>query len=104
MAGLCLSRRMNQSVMIGDSIKIKIIGINNGVVRLHFDAPTDISIHREEVFERIKQDGETRNRNRPEVGIGDTIDLRVPNRGDGSTQESTGEETNITEEKDGNTG
>lgn len=50
---LVLSRRINERLMIGDEVSIKIISIIGGQVRLGIDAPRDISIHRQEVYDRI---------------------------------------------------
>jgi carbon storage regulator len=56
---LVLSRKKNESIIIGSGekeIKIKIIEINGNSIRLGFEAPNDISIHREEVYHAIKKD------------------------------------------------
>lgn len=56
---LVLSRKKNESIIIGDgqkTIKVKIIEINGNSIRLGFEAPSDISIHREEIYEAIKKD------------------------------------------------
>lgn len=53
---LVLSRGVEEEIIIGDNIKIKVLGINNGKVSLGFDAPKDVQIHRKEIYQRI-QDG-----------------------------------------------
>ena len=50
---LILSRRINESIIIGDNIEIKIIESGNRVVKLGIEAPKDVSVHRKEVFEAI---------------------------------------------------
>jgi carbon storage regulator len=51
---LILSRRINESIIVGDNIEIKIIDAGNRVVKLGIEAPKDVSVHRKEVFEAIK--------------------------------------------------
>ncbi|MDR2884864.1 MAG: carbon storage regulator CsrA [Deferribacteraceae bacterium] len=53
---LILSRKMNESIMVGEHIEIKIIDVNNRVVKLGIDAPKDVSVHRKEIFEAIKDE------------------------------------------------
>lgn len=51
---LVLSRRLEETLIIGDDIKIKILGITGNQVRIGIEAPKEISVHREEVYLRIK--------------------------------------------------
>lgn len=54
---LVLSRGKNESIIIGDNIKITIIEVRpDGTVRLGIDAPRDVEIHREEVFKAIQEE------------------------------------------------
>ena len=53
---LVLSRRAEESMFIGDDIKITVLDIRGGQVRIGITAPQDIKIHREEVYERINQE------------------------------------------------
>jgi carbon storage regulator len=50
---LILTRRLNESLMIGDEVKITVLGVKGSQVRLGIEAPRDVSVHREEIFERI---------------------------------------------------
>jgi carbon storage regulator len=50
---LCLSRRIDESLKIGDEITITVLGINGNQVRIGISAPRTIAVHREEVKERI---------------------------------------------------
>lgn len=52
---LVLSRDVEEEIIIGDNIKIKVLGINNGKVSLGFDAPKDVQIHRKEIYQRIQE-------------------------------------------------
>lgn len=51
---LVLSRRANETLIIGDDIKITILGISGNQVRIGISAPKEISVHREEVYLRIQ--------------------------------------------------
>lgn len=53
---LILTRRENESIIIGDDIEICVLGINGTSVRLGIKAPRDISVHREEVYEKIRNE------------------------------------------------
>ena len=55
---LVLSRKPNESIVIRDDIVITIIEIRGDKVRLGFDAPKDVPIHRQEVYEAIKRENE----------------------------------------------
>lgn len=51
---LVLSRRLEETLIIGDDIKIKVLGISGNQIRIGIDAPKEVSVHREEVYLRIK--------------------------------------------------
>jgi carbon storage regulator len=51
---LVLSRRLDETLIIGDDIKIKVLGISGNQIRIGIEAPKEISVHREEVYLRIK--------------------------------------------------
>ncbi|MFL2701405.1 MAG: carbon storage regulator CsrA [Gammaproteobacteria bacterium] len=53
---LVLSRKAEESMFIGDDIKITVLDIRGGQVRIGITAPQDIKIHREEVYDRINQE------------------------------------------------
>lgn len=55
---LVLSRRLGETLMIGDDIKITVLGISGNQVRLGIAAPKSVDVHREEVYQRIKQERE----------------------------------------------
>lgn len=53
---LVLTRRLGESINIGENIKITVVDIDGKQVKIGIDAPRDISVFREEVYERIKQE------------------------------------------------
>lgn len=50
---LILTRKLNEAIVIGDDITITVLSVKGGKVRLGIDAPEDVSVHREEIFQRI---------------------------------------------------
>ncbi|MGH8593781.1 MAG: carbon storage regulator CsrA [Gammaproteobacteria bacterium] len=53
---LILTRRVGESVMIGDDVNITVLGIKGNQVRLGVNAPKEIPVHREEIYQRIQQE------------------------------------------------
>jgi len=53
---LVLTRKKDESIVIGDNIEIKIVGIEEGKVRLGISAPKDVEIHRKEVYVDIQEE------------------------------------------------
>ena len=53
---LVLSRRLGETLIIGDDVKITVLGISGNQVRLGIAAPKDVSVHREEVYRRIQDE------------------------------------------------
>ena len=50
---LILTRRAGESLIIGDDVVINVLGIKGNQVRIGIDAPKDVSVHREEIYDRI---------------------------------------------------
>jgi carbon storage regulator len=59
---LVLTRRIGEAIRIGPHILVTILGVKGSNVRLGIEAPKDVAVHREEVFERIKHERTTANR------------------------------------------
>lgn len=55
---LILTRRISESIIIGDDVKITVLGVKGNQVRLGIDAPKDVSVHREEIYDRIRTEGD----------------------------------------------
>ncbi len=51
---LILTRRISESLMIGDNVKITVLGVKGNQVRIGIEAPKDVPVHREEIFRRIQ--------------------------------------------------
>lgn len=53
---LILTRRVGETLIIGDDVAITVLGVKGNQVRIGINAPKDVSIHREEIYNRIHQD------------------------------------------------
>lgn len=51
---LILTRRISESLMIGDQVKVTVLGVKGNQVRIGIEAPKDVPVHREEIFRRIQ--------------------------------------------------
>lgn len=52
---LILTRRVGETLVIGDNVKVEILRVKGHQVRIGVDAPKDISVHREEIYKRIQK-------------------------------------------------
>ncbi|EST55408.1 carbon storage regulator [Brevibacillus panacihumi W25] len=53
---LVLSRKMGESIMIGDQIEVKVVAVDGDTIRLGINAPREISVHRKEIYIGIKEE------------------------------------------------
>jgi len=53
---LILTRRVGETLMIGDDVTVTVLGVKGNQVRIGVNAPKHVSVHREEIYERIKKE------------------------------------------------
>ena len=56
---LILTRRVGESLMVGEEITVTVLGVKGNQVRIGVNAPRDVAVHREEIYNRIHDDAET---------------------------------------------
>jgi carbon storage regulator len=56
---LILTRRVGETVMIGDNVTVTVLGVKGNQVRIGVNAPKEVAVHREEIYERIKREAQT---------------------------------------------
>lgn len=64
---LILTRRVGETLMIGDDITVTILGVKGNQVRVGVNAPRNVAVHREEIYERIREE-EQPDEVRPQTG------------------------------------
>lgn len=72
---LILTRRVGETLMIGDEVTVTVLGVKGNQVRIGVNAPRDVAVHREEIYERIK-------REQAGQGGGSEIDSDIENESD----------------------
>ncbi len=69
---LILTRRVGETVMIGNDVTVTVLGVKGNQVRIGINAPKNVAVHREEIYERIKREqqgdgGEDRSERQPDT-------------------------------------
>jgi carbon storage regulator len=63
---LILTRRIGETVVIGDDVTVTVLGVKGSQARLGVNAPKEVAVHREEIYERIKREQVTGEVSRPQ--------------------------------------
>lgn len=53
---LILTRRVGETLMVGDEVTVTVLGVKGNQVRIGVNAPKDVAVHREEIYQRIQQE------------------------------------------------
>ncbi len=64
---LILTRRVGETLMMGDGVSVIVLGVKGNQVRIGIDVPREVAVYREEIYERIKADKE-------QDQLGDTVE------------------------------
>jgi carbon storage regulator len=67
---LILTRRIGETLVIGDEVNVTVLGIKGNQIRIGVDAPREVTVHREEIYQRIKQEAGQESNGPPENGCG----------------------------------
>lgn len=55
---LILTRRVGETLMVGDEVTVTVLGVKGNQVRIGVNAPKDVSVHREEIYDRIQKEND----------------------------------------------
>ena len=63
---LILTRRVGETVMIGNDVTVTVLGVKGNQVRVGINAPKNVAVHREEIYERIKREQQGESQGEPQ--------------------------------------
>lgn len=63
---LVLTRKLGENIRIGDSVKITVLEVRSGQVKLGIEAPPEVKVHREEIYARIQEENRRAQRWKPD--------------------------------------
>jgi carbon storage regulator len=56
---LILTRRVGETLMVGDNVTVTVLGVKGNQVRIGVNAPKDVAVHREEIYDRIRKESDS---------------------------------------------
>ncbi len=85
---LILTRKLGESITIGDDIKVSVLGIHGRQVRLGIDAPAEVIVHREEVYVKIQAENRRASKSIKDdlLGMMNAIRGKISGKGSGETK------------------
>jgi carbon storage regulator len=87
---LVLTRKLGENIRIGDSVKITVLEVRSGQVKLGIEAPPEVKVHREEIYARIQEENRRAQRWKPEGGGGGGAGGTPPPAGERPDEERSG--------------
>ena len=74
---LILTRRVGETIVVGDDVTVTVLGVKGNQVRWGISAPKHVAVHREEIYERIKHEGSSKSTDSSKVGTEQGAPTRI---------------------------